>query len=114
MMIRKEKEVVNYFVDLVSAVMGFSYLLTPDGGLKPLAHDDKGNPLDPVENPKEFIHFSRNKIMKLLHPHNQSVDKNADTWVFPCVQMGQLNIRHDEMVLNSILSTDFIDNQTFI
>ncbi|KYN17115.1 CDP-diacylglycerol--glycerol-3-phosphate 3-phosphatidyltransferase, mitochondrial [Trachymyrmex cornetzi] len=99
------KELCNFYNKLVEKVMEFSFLLQPDGNtsLNSAAncHPYKGFG-------KGFTQEAASKIQIFLYNEiekNADLNKDADTWIFPLVQMGQLNIYHDSEVTLKLLQT---------
>jgi len=86
--------------------MEFSFLLQPDGNtsLNPgvNSHPYKGSG-------KIFTQEATFRVQTLLQNEIEKradIDKDvADTWIFPLVQMGQLNIYHDSEVTLKLLQT---------
>ncbi|XP_011695409.1 PREDICTED: CDP-diacylglycerol--glycerol-3-phosphate 3-phosphatidyltransferase, mitochondrial isoform X2 [Wasmannia auropunctata] len=97
------EELCNFYNKLVEKVMEFSFLLQPDGNtsLNPTVncHPYKGSGKVFTQEATSKIHtFLQNEIKK-----NAELNEDADTWVFPLVQMGQLNIYHDSEVTLKLL-----------
>ncbi|XP_077258311.1 phosphatidylglycerophosphate synthase 1 [Temnothorax americanus] len=99
------EELCDFYNKLIEKVMEFSFLLQPDGNtsLNPAVncHPYKGSgKVFTQEAASKIQTFLQNEIKK-----NADLDKNADTWIFPLVQMGQLNIYHDSEVTLKLLQT---------
>ncbi|XP_011866844.1 PREDICTED: CDP-diacylglycerol--glycerol-3-phosphate 3-phosphatidyltransferase, mitochondrial isoform X2 [Vollenhovia emeryi] len=99
------KELCDFYNKLIEKVMEFSFLLQPDGNASwnPPAnhHPYKGSgKVFTQEAASKIQTFLKNELKK-----NVDLDKNADTWIFPLVQMGQLNIHHDSKVTLKLLQT---------
>ncbi|XP_012534215.1 CDP-diacylglycerol--glycerol-3-phosphate 3-phosphatidyltransferase, mitochondrial [Monomorium pharaonis] len=98
------EELCNFYNKLIEKVMEFSFLLQPDGNtsLNPtVSHPYKGSGrVFTQEAASKIQMFLQNEIKK-----NADLDKDADTWIFPLVQMGQLNIFHDSEVTLKLLQT---------
>ncbi|XP_031837297.1 phosphatidylglycerophosphate synthase 1 isoform X2 [Nomia melanderi] len=104
------KELCDFYNELIEKVGEFSFLLQPDEStvLSPTAssHPFKGNRIKFIEeaayNVKEF--FQR-EMDKYSNTEKICKDSNVDTWVFPLIQMGQLNIYHDSQITLKLLQT---------
>ncbi|KAJ2811779.1 CDP-diacylglycerol--glycerol-3-phosphate 3-phosphatidyltransferase [Coemansia furcata] len=83
-----------YFVDLVRAIAGFSFILGPKGLAMPV-----GVP-DPSRDPREFVAVANAAMTGFLgraQAENPATDgSEADTLAIPTVQMSQLGITQDE------------------
>ncbi|EZA62629.1 CDP-diacylglycerol--glycerol-3-phosphate 3-phosphatidyltransferase, mitochondrial isoform X2 [Ooceraea biroi] len=98
------QELCDFYNKLVEKVAEFSFLLQPDGNtsLNPAVdcHPYKGSR-------KIFTQEAASRIQTLFQSEIEkrvNLDKaEADTWVFPLVQMGQLNICHDSEVTLKLL-----------
>ncbi|XP_012215557.1 CDP-diacylglycerol--glycerol-3-phosphate 3-phosphatidyltransferase, mitochondrial isoform X2 [Linepithema humile] len=98
------EELCDFYNELVEKVTEFSFLLQPDGNtsLNPAAncHPYKGSR-------KIFTQEAAYRIQTLFQNEiekRMDLDKaDADTWIFPLVQMSQLNICHDSEVTLKLL-----------
>lgn len=100
------KELCDFYNSLIERVMEFSFLLQPDGNTDldsaVNCHPFKGSR-------KTFIQEAASKIQTLFQNEIEkraNLDKeDADTWIFPLVQMGQLNIYHDSEITLKLIQT---------
>ncbi|KAL0113108.1 hypothetical protein PUN28_012370 [Cardiocondyla obscurior] len=99
------KELCNFYNELIGKVTEFSFLLQPNGNtsLNPATncHPYKGSG-------KVFTQEAASKIQTFLQDKikkNSDLDNDADTWIFPLVQMGQLNVYHDSEITLKLLKT---------
>ncbi|KAJ8667440.1 hypothetical protein QAD02_009103 [Eretmocerus hayati] len=101
------KELCDFYCDLVNRVSEFSFQLNSDG-----TDYWNENSFHPVESSNDvFVSEASDKVRSLFLKeinkrsdlHKQ--DLKEDTWVFPLVQMGQLNIRHDSQITLQLLKT---------
>ncbi|KAH0950734.1 hypothetical protein HN011_002330 [Eciton burchellii] len=98
------QELCDFYNKLIEKVMEFSFFLQPDGStsLNPAVdcHPYKGSQ-------KIFTQEAASKIQTFFQNETEkrvNLDKaEADTWVFPLIQMGQLNISHDSEVTLKLL-----------
>ncbi|KAF9435176.1 CDP-diacylglycerol--glycerol-3-phosphate 3-phosphatidyltransferase [Entomortierella beljakovae] len=101
----RNKDITDYYHDLVTTVSSFSYSLSDKDGSFSL--DMERNVPDPVKSSKEFKGFASKTMGKFLSkwsdfqqlPH----DPSYDTALYPLVQMGPFGLRQDEHVTLSIL-----------
>ncbi|XP_025152893.1 CDP-diacylglycerol--glycerol-3-phosphate 3-phosphatidyltransferase, mitochondrial isoform X2 [Harpegnathos saltator] len=99
-------DLCDFYHKLVEKVAEFSFLLQPDGNmslsLAPNCHPYKGSrKIFTKEAASKIQTLFQNEIEKRAN-HNKN---DADTWIFPLVQMGQLNICHDSEVTLKLLQT---------
>ncbi|XP_033214352.1 CDP-diacylglycerol--glycerol-3-phosphate 3-phosphatidyltransferase, mitochondrial isoform X2 [Belonocnema kinseyi] len=101
------EDLCDFYTDLVEKVGEFSFRLMPDGNTVPNSTD-----CDPLETPsKKFTASASGRIRTLFQKEmekrsgaNRLVENvEADTWIFPLVQMSQLNIWHDSEVTLRLL-----------
>ncbi|XP_014477237.1 PREDICTED: CDP-diacylglycerol--glycerol-3-phosphate 3-phosphatidyltransferase, mitochondrial isoform X2 [Dinoponera quadriceps] len=99
-------ELCDFYHKLVEKVMEFSFLLQPNGdtssNIAANCHPYKGSR-------KIFTKEAASRIQTVFQKEIEkraNLDKtDADTWIFPLVQMGQLNICHDSEVTLKLLQT---------
>ncbi|XP_070172453.1 CDP-diacylglycerol--glycerol-3-phosphate 3-phosphatidyltransferase, mitochondrial isoform X2 [Polyergus mexicanus] len=100
------KELCDFYNRLIERVMEFSFLLQPNGNtdLNPAVncHPYKGSR-------KTFTQEAASRIQTLFQNEIEkraSLDKeDADTWIFPMVQMGQLDVYHDSEITLKLIQT---------
>ncbi|XP_076234399.1 phosphatidylglycerophosphate synthase 1 isoform X2 [Calliopsis andreniformis] len=102
------KELCDFYNELVTRVGEFSFLLQPDGttilNTAVNVHPWKGST-------KKFIEKAACNVKTLFqreledYSNFKKIEKssNTDTWVFPLIQMGQLNIHHDSQITLNLL-----------
>ncbi|KAL2740823.1 hypothetical protein V1478_000964 [Vespula squamosa] len=108
--IEDAKELCDFYDDLVKRVGEFSFVLQSDGSTKL----NSSLSSHPCEGPKqefseEAAHriktLFQNEIQKRIELNKQKEASDVDTWIFPLVQMGQLNILHDSEVTLKLLQS---------
>lgn len=108
--IEDAKELCDFYDDLVQRVGEFSFVLQSDGTTE-LNSTLNSHPCEgpKQEFPEEAAHriktLFQSEIQKRIELNKQKEALNADTWVFPLVQMGQLNILHDSEVTLKLLQS---------
>ncbi|KAI9234341.1 MAG: hypothetical protein BYD32DRAFT_423794 [Podila humilis] len=99
------KDITEYYNDLVSVVSSLSYSLQDDNNTFKLSMDT-GVP-DPVKDSKEFKSHANKTVLGFLKKwsNTQQTPKDAtyDTTLYPLVQMGPFGVRQDERVTLSVL-----------
>ncbi|KAL9647417.1 hypothetical protein ABK040_006780 [Willaertia magna] len=109
MLIKEEKEVIDFFEGLVKTIGNISYQLLKDGNLKlkdfipdpilqPLAFKIKSEDLI-----KNYFYNKRNWLFNFNNNLNDNLNNN--TWIFPTIQMGQLNVRHEQFIISGIINS---------
>lgn len=88
---KNEKEVTDYYNNVIEAISTFSFHQKKDGLFPPKFEGD-------------FETFANETLKKLIYPLKEN-NKKSDTWIVPSLQMGQLGIRHDEDVTEHLLKT---------
>ncbi|KAG7209752.1 hypothetical protein KM043_011376 [Ampulex compressa] len=103
------KELCDFYNELVSRVGKFSFLLKADGTT---ILSSEINPHPFMGPRKEFIDRAAQSVQTLFQKKlekqtelNKKKLADADTWIFPLVQMGQLNINHDSQVTLKLLQS---------
>lgn len=102
------KELCDFYDELVQKVGEFSFVLQSDGST--ILNSMK---IDPLKDPITFIEEAAYSIRILFQKQFEEssdlekIEKNldVDTWVFPLIQMGQLNIYHDSQITCKLLQT---------
>lgn len=103
----EDERLSNFFANLVTKVQEFSLQvkqteeidLHPEWNLMPYESARK----DFVEQAKERIFGFFTDIVR--EQNSSIVEMNADTWIFPLIEMGQLGIHHDSLVTKNLLSS---------
>lgn len=120
--IRQNPDLARFYRSLVSAICDLSFRVDDQTGQMVFP---QGLP-DPSDNPKAFNALVRSKLQALLQsrgslpPIEQQAAlssgtavsasdasqllKSHDTWVFPTIQLGHANVRHDEQFTQYVLS----------
>ena len=104
------KQLCDFYDELVENVGEFSFLLQPDGTTR-LNSDTDIHPLK--GSTKKFIEKAASGVKTLFQMELEECSKvgktgqnsDIDTWVFPLIQMGQLNIYHDSQITLKLLKT---------
>jgi len=99
MLLKNEKRVVDFFEGLVKTVQSFSYKLVSKGNLVISSPD-------PVSDTKQFRAFAGDAVKKYFFDQRWSniADRVTDTWIFPTIQMGQINVRHEQYLISGIIN----------
>ncbi|KAK2576221.1 hypothetical protein KPH14_005590 [Odynerus spinipes] len=108
--IEDAKELCDFYDELVKRVGEFSFILQSDGTTMLSstlnAHPWEGSKKEFSEEAASRIRtLFQNEIRKRTELNKKQVASDADTWVYPLVQMGQLNIMHDSAVTLRLLQT---------
>ncbi|XP_043523659.1 CDP-diacylglycerol--glycerol-3-phosphate 3-phosphatidyltransferase, mitochondrial isoform X1 [Frieseomelitta varia] len=96
------KELCDFYDELVRRVGEFSFVLQSDGTVS------SAMKVNPIEDPISFIKEAAHSVKTLFQRELGSSDPEKigkDTWIFPLVQMGQLNIYHDSQITLRLLQT---------
>lgn len=108
--IEDAKELCDFYDDLVKRVGEFSFILKSNGTTE-LSSTLNSHPCEgprkefPDEAASRIRILFHNEIQKRIELNKKQEALHADTWVFPLVQMGQLNIMHDSAVTLRLLQT---------
>ncbi|KAI8044136.1 CDP-diacylglycerol--glycerol-3-phosphate 3-phosphatidyltransferase, mitochondrial [Drosophila gunungcola] len=103
----EDKPLADFYAQFIERVQEFSLAVAPDAseGLH------RNWRILPYEGTKEqFIQLARQRIADFLQEtfqrQAQTREQNpqADTWVFPLLEMGQIGIHHDSVVTKRLLS----------
>ncbi|XP_026276806.1 CDP-diacylglycerol--glycerol-3-phosphate 3-phosphatidyltransferase, mitochondrial isoform X3 [Frankliniella occidentalis] len=100
-------DLADFYANLIQQVSEFSFNLLPNGSTT--LHPSWSQACHPFEGDKQmFIEEARQRVRKsffssMSKTDNAAVKKKADTWVFPLIQMGQLEIHHDSEVTLGLL-----------
>lgn len=101
----KDANVSNFFNDVIEKVQEFSMKVDSHGNTK--LHDTWK--LLPYEKPIDFIAEARKRVKNFFkrvydeQNRKHEFDETADTWIFPTIEMGQIDIHHDSLVSNRLL-----------
>lgn len=106
MWIKKNQNLANFYVALLNTICGFSFR----------AHATTGEMVfpigvpNPVDDPDEFNKYANTTLLRLFKDaqastmsQTQELLESNDTWVFPTVQLGHANVRHDEAFIEAVL-----------
>lgn len=106
----KDKNLSDFYYQLIEKVQEFSVQVLPDG--KYSSHS-KWDVLPYEEDQKRFVALANDSICQFFtstaHEMKSQMEKirnsNAkiDTWIFPLVEMGQLEMHHDSIVTENLL-----------
>ncbi|XP_012258147.2 CDP-diacylglycerol--glycerol-3-phosphate 3-phosphatidyltransferase, mitochondrial [Athalia rosae] len=104
------KDLCDFYSKIVDRVCEFSFRLLPDGS-ETFDSDISKHPFKGKR--KEFTNAVAARIKSLFENEmrkrseitkHDSVSE-ADTWIFPLIEMGQLNIKHDSMVTLKLIQS---------
>ncbi|XP_076764938.1 CDP-diacylglycerol--glycerol-3-phosphate 3-phosphatidyltransferase, mitochondrial-like isoform X1 [Xylocopa sonorina] len=103
------KELCDFYDKLVEKVGEFSFVLRPDGTT--VLHSSMK--VHPFKEPTKFIEAAARSVKTLFQREIEErsdlkkIERNSDidTWIYPLIQMGQLNIHHDSLVTLKLLRT---------
>ncbi|KAG5673553.1 hypothetical protein PVAND_003593 [Polypedilum vanderplanki] len=102
-----DQKLSNFFAEILEKVHAFSLKVQMNGECT--LHDNwKFIPYE--SNYKDFVNEARKSIQSVFKKaydeqiNNDLMKNDADTWLFPTLEMGQLNIHHDSLVTKKILS----------
>lgn len=103
----EDKKLANFYSNLLEKVQEFSMTVDTNGDAK--LHDSwKLSPYESdhqtfaAEAKKRILNFFAKTFEEQKCVSDETVD--ADTWIFPTLEMGQLNIHHDSIVMKRILA----------
>ncbi len=75
-----------------------SYSMDATGRLK------LNSPFDPTKESRQYREWAHKQLSSCLTPTSPVQDySSSDTWIFPTLQMGVFNIRHDEHMVSYLL-----------
>ncbi|XP_059611095.1 CDP-diacylglycerol--glycerol-3-phosphate 3-phosphatidyltransferase, mitochondrial [Phlebotomus argentipes] len=101
----ENKSLADFYAGLVGKVQEFSVQVSKDAQLQ-LNPSWIHWPYEGSQN--DFVQEARNRIFsyfsEVVERQKNSVDSesDADTWIFPVIEMGQLGIHHDSVVTKAI------------
>jgi len=105
----EDKRLANFFSGLITKVQEFSMKVDEQGGVN-LHESWKMLPYEC--NHQDFAAEAKKRIQSFFtstfeEQRLQVLDapNDADTWIFPTLEMGQLNIHHDSIITKRILAT---------
>lgn len=103
----QDQKLANFFSNLLERVQEFSMQVDRNGGVN--LHDNwKLLPYD--SDHQTFAAEAKKRVQNFFTQtyEDQKVhldqESEADTWIFPTLEMGQLNIHHDSLVMKKILA----------
>ncbi|XP_053980299.1 CDP-diacylglycerol--glycerol-3-phosphate 3-phosphatidyltransferase, mitochondrial isoform X2 [Hylaeus volcanicus] len=103
------KELCDFYNELVERVGEFSFLLQPDGTV---VLNSTANIHPFKDSSKKFIESAAHSVKTFMQREIErsnfekiGKDSNTDTWIFPLIQMGQLNVHHDSEITLKLLRT---------
>lgn len=112
-MVFRNKDISDYYCDLVSTVSSLSYSLQDTGSAFSLKIAN-GVP-DPVKESRQFkLHAAKTMrafLRKWSCVQHKPKDDSYDTTLFPLVQMGPFGLRQDERVTLSVLDHVLHNNE---
>jgi CDP-diacylglycerol--glycerol-3-phosphate 3-phosphatidyltransferase len=108
----------NFFSSLIEHVQEFSIKVNKSGDesmhekWKYLPYEGDYNDFMKEARNRMFNFFDRTFNQQQSHLLGEDDNNDIDTWIFPTLEMGQLNIHHDSIVTQRILSAAS-DDSTF-
>lgn len=104
----EDRRLADFFANLIGRVQEFSLQVENKTGEIKLHESWKLWPYD--GNHQKFADDAKKRVQSFFiktYEQQQSfiVDDEADTWIFPTLEMGQLNIHHDSIVMKKLLSS---------
>lgn len=111
---RNSPELANFFHEIVNNVQTHSYKLTPENTITPFSK------FDPVtcslDEFRESIVGATEKILQKYMENNNKVNSSSsqNALVFPLLQMGCFNYRHDETLTAFLISSLNKNDTTWI
>lgn len=103
----RDHKLANFFAGLIEKVQEFSMKVDKSGDVK--LHENWK--LLPYESDRQtFADEAKNRLQGFFRKtyEDQKIQfdeqSEADTWIFPTLEMGQLNIHHDSIVMQRILA----------
>lgn len=105
-LIIEDKRLADFYSNLVYKVQEFSFQVNVNAEIE--LHP-KWNMLPYDSDKINFVTKARENIFNYFanvceEQKYASTEKNADTWIFPLIEMGQLGIHHDSVVTKKLLS----------
>lgn len=104
----QDQHLANFFSNLIGKVQEFSMNVDSTG--VPKLHESWK--LLPYESDQQvFAAEARNRLQGFFQKtfedqkRKNETHTDADTWIFPTLEMGQLNIHHDSLVMKRILNS---------
>lgn len=104
----EDRRLANFFANLIGRVQEFSLRVENKTGEIKLHNNWKHLPYG--RNHLKFADEAKKRIQtffdRTYEEQKNFIDDNAaDTWIFPTLEMGQLNIHHDSVVMKKLLSS---------
>jgi CDP-diacylglycerol---glycerol-3-phosphate 3-phosphatidyltransferase len=105
----QDQKLANFFSNLLEKVQEFSMKVDKKGGV----HLHESWKLLPYESDHQtFANEAKKRIQTFFtqtfeeqRAQLEEESTDADTWIFPTLEMGQLNIHHDSVVMKRILGS---------
>lgn len=105
--IRENENLANFYRSLISTICGLSFRVDDRTGAMVFPSDLP----DPSSDPKAFNEVAKSRMENLwnsrgaLPPVAAASDllNKHDTWLFPTIQLGHANVRHDERLTQFVL-----------
>lgn len=103
----RDHKLANFFSSLIEKVQEFSMKVDDNGDVR--LHENWKHL--PYESDRQiFANEAKNRLQSFFKKtYEEQMDRleespDTDTWIFPTLEMGQLNIHHDSIVMQKILS----------
>lgn len=100
----EDKKLANFFSGLIEKVQEFSMKVDTNGDVN-LHESWKMLPYD--SDHQKFADEAKKRMQNFFNQtfaeQENNIDDEGDTWIFPTMEMGQLNIHHDSVVMRRIL-----------
>lgn len=117
----RDKELSNFYHDLISKVQEFSLRVCQQNGETSLHPKWDISPYGPHSTKSNFIRNANRLVCDLVGEYfkkmsaaNESMESKgfkADTWIFPLIEMGQLGIHHESIVTKKLFSSSLPDSK---
>jgi CDP-diacylglycerol---glycerol-3-phosphate 3-phosphatidyltransferase len=102
----EDQRLANFFANLIGKVQEFSLKVDNKSGNVRLHKTWKFLPYE--SDHEKFANEAKKRIQnfftKTYDEQQNFINDDADTWIFPTLEMGQLNIHHDSIVMRKLLS----------
>lgn len=65
---------------------------------------------------KAFVQHATSKMQEFMYQHQNKIDcqTNADTWVYPVLQMGSFNVNQEHDIMKTFLESCKADDQIYV
>lgn len=103
----EDRRLANFFANLIGKVQEFSLNVDNKSGDVNLHKTWKFLPYegDHLKFANEAKKRVQNFFTRTYDEQRNFINDEADTWIFPTLEMGQLNIHHDSIVMKKLLSS---------